>query len=488
MYRFGYYYNTFKVRIINYTSNTFADPRRDTATATVVDVNAATGSILFPAIEYDPFLKKLVGEQVVAVNEADGFAHVTVRRKGGLQGNVVVLYRTEDGSAVASRHYERATGNLTWLEGDSDDKVISIKLIDSPSFNPRAPTRNFSVVLHNFTMFVPGKLSTPTYLGPNPVSATVSITDPHGPGVLELEHQVLVVNETAGLARIAVMRRGGSAGTVRVDYASSAGSAVPSTASPTTLTSCTGLADGYHPIKAVDDTTRRVLCRGGEASLFVWPGQDQKQPSLWDRKCVPYTNAGGHDGVIMWSDLTARVGTVADDDTSAANYWSWSRGQTIGGTPEVLVANPPVSNSRGRPVPFPFHGLVVWFDWGAATPAVKYTDLTGNTHPVLSFSDLGAFVDGANLLAAMADPATYNLYFITNGISLLHVGFRHQVLLHSLVMYIDVQLRAETDASIRVHYGIFEPILFHSASVRKACVSAYVYVQFKTHVFVGTCM
>jgi hypothetical protein len=428
MYRFGYYYNTFKVRIINYTSNTFADPRRETAAAIVADVDAVTGYILFPSLDYDAFLQQIIGEEVVTVNEADGYANVTVSRKGGMQGNLDVLYKTEDGTAIAGKHYENTWGNLTWLEGDTDDKIIKVKFIDSPSFNPRSPSKNFSVVLYNFTMFVPDVLTTPTYLGPNPVRAVVSIIDPHGPGVLELEKQEIIVDEGAGTARVAVVRRGGSRGIVRVDYTTSPGTAEPSSVTPTIIASCAEKSDGHYWMESAGGgSIRKVLCTGGEASLFIWRTQDTKQPSLWDRKCAAFDNAGGHDAVILWSDLNARVGTAANDDTSASAYWTWSRGQTFGGSTQALPDVPIDQNNRARPVPFPFHGVVVWFVWDAAVKQIKWKDTAGQSKTA-GFSVMTAlFVDEADLLAAMEDPATYNLYFISNGISSLHVGYRHKV-------------------------------------------------------------
>ncbi len=65
-----------------------------------------------------------------AVAEDDGNVEVTVRRSGGTLGAVSVDYSTADGSATAGGDYAETSGTLTWADGDMDDQVITIPLVD----------------------------------------------------------------------------------------------------------------------------------------------------------------------------------------------------------------------------------------------------------------------------------------------------------------------------------------------------------------------
>ena len=51
-------------------------------------------------------------------------------RSGGSLGAVSIDYATEDGSAVAGDDYVETSGTLTWADGDMEDKVIAIPLVD----------------------------------------------------------------------------------------------------------------------------------------------------------------------------------------------------------------------------------------------------------------------------------------------------------------------------------------------------------------------
>jgi Calx-beta domain len=57
---------------------------------------------------------------------------VIVKRSEGTEGNLTVNYATQDDTAKAGWDYVAAQGSLTWAEGESDDKVITISLLDAP--------------------------------------------------------------------------------------------------------------------------------------------------------------------------------------------------------------------------------------------------------------------------------------------------------------------------------------------------------------------
>lgn len=55
---------------------------------------------------------------------------VTAQRTGGSDGSITVPFTTRDGSAVEITDYTAATGSLTWGDGDTEDKTISISIVD----------------------------------------------------------------------------------------------------------------------------------------------------------------------------------------------------------------------------------------------------------------------------------------------------------------------------------------------------------------------
>jgi len=65
------------------------------------------------------------------VNEGDSSATLTVTRSGASsQGAVSVNYATTDDTATAGSDYTQTTGTLSWADGDSADKTITITIID----------------------------------------------------------------------------------------------------------------------------------------------------------------------------------------------------------------------------------------------------------------------------------------------------------------------------------------------------------------------
>ncbi|NDV61617.1 hypothetical protein G0Q06_04060 [Puniceicoccales bacterium CK1056] len=62
-------------------------------------------------------------------DEARGVASVTVRRSFGGTGALTLDYATADGSAVAGSDYSAASGSLSWADGDTSDKIITIAIL-----------------------------------------------------------------------------------------------------------------------------------------------------------------------------------------------------------------------------------------------------------------------------------------------------------------------------------------------------------------------
>jgi hypothetical protein len=73
-----------------------------------------------------------------------GSATLSVTRTGGSVGPVSVNYATADGTAVAGTDYTATSGMLTWLDGDTTAKTITIPLLNNPTI---AASKDFTVIL-----------------------------------------------------------------------------------------------------------------------------------------------------------------------------------------------------------------------------------------------------------------------------------------------------------------------------------------------------
>lgn len=417
MYRYGRYITNFFVKIVNFTSNSYADPRSSSASVNIVDDNAETGYILFSGVDWDPYAKTLSVMQPITVSEGAGHVSVVVQRKAGLDGNLRVNYRTVEDTAKSGKHFVATLGSLSWPEGNVTDQIIMIPLIDDAKFNVSRARYHFRLEILNLTVSGQG-LSVSTYQGPPTVSADIFIVENDGPGILEMSESFVEVSEDVGELTIKVNRIGGSAGQVSVDFAtfnlyadSFNESSIP--------TSCevTGSVH-WQKVRASNGTIRYMYCdKSGIASLFSWrdPGVSR---TLWDRQCISNPSEAPHDSSIMWADLTARVGRNSSSQTSLENFSPWQRGQNNTLSVRHLPLNTfPGATSLGdnaKPVPLPFQEAVVWFDWEN-----QMVVLVQGTNAVIkaNFSSLGI-----TTVDQFRNASSSNLYFISNGVDIIHVG------------------------------------------------------------------
>jgi len=66
----------------------------------------------------------------VEVAETASTVTLTVRRVGGTNGELTVNYATTDGTATDGSDYVGATGTLSWGDGDSSDKTLTVTITD----------------------------------------------------------------------------------------------------------------------------------------------------------------------------------------------------------------------------------------------------------------------------------------------------------------------------------------------------------------------
>ncbi|MDR0285079.1 MAG: InlB B-repeat-containing protein [Propionibacteriaceae bacterium] len=167
---------------------------KGTATAWIQDPSAGTLMIAGPS----------------AVVTSGDDAVFTVTRSGGSAGQVTVTVATVDGSAKAGTNYTGLTQQLTWANGDTAAKQVSVKTL----FSGAGGQADFTAQLDKATG---GNVTITTASAPatiqNRVAGYFTITGPSGP-VAAGENLTFNVN-----------RVGGSAGAVSVDVATVDGTA-----------------------------------------------------------------------------------------------------------------------------------------------------------------------------------------------------------------------------------------------------------------------
>lgn len=122
-----------------------------------------------------------------SVAENGGSVTLTVRRTIGSAGAVSVGFATVDGTAIAGTHYTAANGTLTWADGDSGNKTITVPVIDNAVYGGN---KAFTVTLSNATGAILG----------SPNTATITIIEDEA---VNAAPQISVVSPAGSQARVA---------------------------------------------------------------------------------------------------------------------------------------------------------------------------------------------------------------------------------------------------------------------------------------------
>ena len=161
-----------------------------------------------------------VDKGTYTVLESAGTLSIIVRRTGtSLAGNVSVAYTTIDGTATSEgtpRDYTSTNGRLTFNVNETM-KTVSIPILKD---NLVDGDKTFTFVLSD-----PSSGAT---LDPNLSSALVTIKDVDVGGQIKFAPAIYSVNEGAGQVRLTVVRSGGTAGGVLVDFTLVSGTATVS--------------------------------------------------------------------------------------------------------------------------------------------------------------------------------------------------------------------------------------------------------------------
>ena len=302
-----------------------------------------------------------IASGTASVVQSAGAVVVSVSRTGGSAGAVSVSYATSDGTAVAGTDYTKASGTLSWADGDVSAKSFSVAITTTPGFNG---TRAFGVTLSSVT----GGAS----LGG--AAETVAITGSGVPGTLAMSAASATVLQSAGSVSLSVTRSGGSGGAVSVSYATANGTAVAGmdyTSAAGTLSWADGDAStksvsvplatsaGFSGTRAFSfvlsgvtggatlgtaSETVSITGSGAPGTLAI-SGATQGVLQSAGTVAVTFTRSGGSAGAVSAryaeSDGTAIGGT---DYTASAGTVSWADGDAANKTVNIALTASPYFN------------------------------------------------------------------------------------------------------------------------------------------------
>jgi len=180
---------------------------RTNAVLTIINDNFTAGHISFSAPSY-------------ATNEDAGVAQITVTRTGGASGVISITAITSNGTATNGVNYIGSTNVLTWNNNDATNKVLFVPLI-----RDNLVTTNLTVNLRLTNALLNTKFNA-NILGLSLNTNTVlTINNVDASGTVHFESSVYSVKKYGRAALVPVVRTGGSAQTVSVNFSTIDGTA-----------------------------------------------------------------------------------------------------------------------------------------------------------------------------------------------------------------------------------------------------------------------
>lgn len=287
------------------------------ATVSINETVPQTGHVQFSATTFN-----------VTENVASGTGTLTVTRSGGTDGALSVNYTITGGTATAGADYTVVSGTLSWADGDTAPKTISI-----PVLNDAAVEGTETVIVALSSPSVANALGSPAVAtlaigddetpggfdagGGNNNGGTTPPPATPGVGTLQFTATTITVAENAGVATIPVSRTAGTTGVVTVSYytlAYSATSGADYTGGGGTLTWADGdTADKFITIPILNDAIA--------------------EPSEYFKVALQSPGNGG----TLGANIEATVNITDDDGTPAGGNGGNNNG---GGTPVIVVVPP----------------------------------------------------------------------------------------------------------------------------------------------------
>jgi hypothetical protein len=288
------------------------------------------------------------GASNYSVSESSATATINVVRTGPLTDTATVRYSTSDGTAAMGVNYVPASGTLTFGPNISSQsftvKILPDKVVSTP--------KTVLLLLSNANSSVAPLVG----LGPRS-SAVLTIGDTDAGGTIKLSASTYSVGEGAGSALVTVMRSGGAAGSVTVDYAT-----CDASTSPAPVPACTGTADAedYEP------RTGTLTFGPGETTRTIQvPIRTDNTVEGNEAFEIRLSNAGG--GATLGTPNRAVV-TITDDDQGGAVQFSAS----------FYTVNEPVSGNSSATITLTRSGaadaasVLFLTGVGTAVPSVNY--------------------------------------------------------------------------------------------------------------------
>ncbi len=166
---------------------------KQSITRTIERINLAAGSLQFT-----------LSSNTVAENTTT--LPLTVERSDGDEGAVSVNYAVTSGTASTGSDYLLTSGTLTWSDGDSQNKKITLTIVDDsvvegdeiPTVTLSSPTNGATLGAQQMTI--------------------ITIEDNESAGVLQFSIDEIAVTEASATIELLVTRRDGSDGAITVDY------------------------------------------------------------------------------------------------------------------------------------------------------------------------------------------------------------------------------------------------------------------------------
>lgn len=187
-----------------------------------------------------------------AVAENAGTAGVVLNRLGASSGTIDVTLISGGGTATNGMNYVGVTNVVHWNDGDALPKTVNIPVLHDGIF-----TSNLSVNLRLTNGLVNTKANV-NVLGLSAITnSTLVISNVDFPGQVEFTSGSYSVKKYGGYALIPVIRTGGQAGTVTVNYSTVNGSAlngVNYTTSSGVLTFTNGVVSQYFQVPIINIT------------------------------------------------------------------------------------------------------------------------------------------------------------------------------------------------------------------------------------------
>lgn len=176
------------------------------AIVTIVDNDTPGGKLNFAVSNF-------------STNESAGSAIITVNRSGSSVGTLTVYAIATNGTATAGADFVGVTNLLSWSNGDVTPKTFIVPLLDDVVVEP-----DETVTLRLISPTLNGTTNLAS-LGPV-TNATLTILNDDFRGAVQYSTSTYSANENGGAAIITVVRPGGSAESVNVNFAAVGASAV----------------------------------------------------------------------------------------------------------------------------------------------------------------------------------------------------------------------------------------------------------------------